>query len=59
METPVEKPVVEEVFQEEEEPFHIGLVTSSRAQSEDDRRGAEEFQRSFGAGRRFPAGLIS
>ncbi len=51
VETPVEKPVVEEVFPEETEPFHIGLVTSSRAQSEDDRRGAEEFQRSFGAGR--------
>ncbi len=32
-----------------EDSFHIGIVTGSFAQSEDDRRGAEAFQKKYGA----------
>lgn len=35
----------------EEETFHIGIVTGSVSQSEDDRRGAEAFQQKYGADR--------
>ena len=35
----------------EEENFHIGIVTGSVSQSEDDRRGAEAFQAIYGADR--------
>ncbi len=34
-----------------EEDFHIGIVTGSYSQSEDDRRGAEAFQKDFGSDR--------
>lgn len=33
---------------EEEAPFHIGIVTGAYSQSEDDRRGAEAFQDKYG-----------
>ena len=33
----------------DEEAFHIGIVTGSFSQSEDDRRGAEAFQEKYGA----------
>ncbi len=33
----------------DEESFHIGIVTGSFSQSEDDRRGAEAFQEKYGA----------
>ena len=32
----------------EEDTFHIGIVTGSVSQSEDDRRGAEAFQAMYG-----------
>ena len=35
----------------EEEDFHIGIVTGSVSQSEDDRRGAEAFQAKYGEDR--------
>ncbi len=35
----------------EEENFHIGIVTGSVSQSEDDRRGAEAFQQKYGEDR--------
>ena len=42
---PTEVPVVEEPVAEQ---FHIGIVTGSVSQSEDDRRGAEAFQKQYG-----------
>ena len=36
-------------FVEDSDDFHIGIVTGSYAQSEDDRRGAEAFQQKYGA----------
>ncbi len=35
----------------EEDTFHIGIVTGSVSQSEDDRRGAEAFQEKYGEDR--------
>ena len=37
-----------EVIEDEGESFHIGLVTGSYSQSEDDRRGAQAFQEKYG-----------
>ncbi len=53
-ETKAEETKAEEAKAEEtkaeasEEGFHIGIVTGSVSQSEDDRRGAEEFQKKYG-----------
>lgn len=45
-----ENNMVEEGDEESEtEDFHIGIVTGSFSQSEDDRRGAEAFQQKYGA----------
>ena len=49
--TDEETAVKEEQIQEEsaEDDFRIGIVTGSFSQSEDDRRGAEAFQKKYGA----------
>ena len=43
--TPEQTDAVEE---DDEDSFHIGIVTGSYSQSEDDRRGAEAFQQKYG-----------
>ena len=50
VEAAVEEAVVEEAVEAVEEAmdFHIGIVTGSVSQSEDDRRGAEAFQALYG-----------
>ena len=47
-----EAPKAEEKAEEKaDEGFHIGIVTGSVSQSEDDRRGAEAFQAMYGEDR--------
>lgn len=51
-EVPVEEPAGEaptEKIEDDTESFHIGIVTGSFSQSEDDRRGAEAFQDKYGS----------
>lgn len=47
-EKPAEKPAEPSTEPAKEEAIHIGIVTGSVSQSEDDRRGAEAFQAKFG-----------
>ena len=47
-EATIEAAAPEESTAEVDEDFHIGIVTGSVSQSEDDRRGAEAFQAKYG-----------